>query len=711
MASKTIKTILSLQDKNFSSGMSKASKGIGGFSNRLKHSGNQVKRFKKNTVRSFKSVVKSAAGLAVAYVGIRATAQGINESVEAAKAQLSVEKKLETVLKQRTNATDEQIKSIHDLAAAQQELAVVGDEIQMAGAQQVATFVKETESVETLLPAMNNLIAQQKGVNSTQKDAINIANMVGKVMNGQTGALTRVGISLSESQKQMIKHGDEQERAATLAQIITDNVGDMNKSLAELDEGKIKNMTNRWGDYKEEIGKKILPLQAEFAGWFATKIPGIQKTMLRTIDKITKGIDNFKDVGINAYNRVRGIIDRNIMTIRKAKDQFEKFGVSAVNTAIDVKNWFLDAFSNIRESIESNRPTIDGVIKVLLDLKEKAITVKDGMKEAFENAKPTINWLKDDGIPGVIDKLAFVIDKSTDLYNFVDENFPTIAKIVGNIGVAYGTWKLVGVIKTTAQLTKATYSLITAQAISKAETITIMALMAKDTIVQGINTGATYARVGAIMTYNSVAGIATMVTSGLSSAVTFLTTSALGPLALGIAGAIAVGVLLYKNWDTIKAKAFELWDGVKAAFEPLGEFFTTMFTSTEEGFKSFVNFFIDGINTVVEGMNKIKVNVPDWVPKIGGESWGVNIPKIPNFALGTRYFQGGLARINEGGRGEVVSLPNGSQVIPADKSERIIEKRLGNTNYFTININGVEMTIQKILNELIPQLKLALDNI
>jgi hypothetical protein len=107
------------------------------------------------------------------------------KSIGAANDQLQVEKKLETVLKKRTNATTEQIQDIKDLTAAQQEAGVIGDEVQLAGAQQIATFVNTTESVETLIPAMNNLIAQQKGVNATQSDAINIANMVGKALRGR----------------------------------------------------------------------------------------------------------------------------------------------------------------------------------------------------------------------------------------------------------------------------------------------------------------------------------------------------------------------------------------------------------------------------------------------------------------------------------------------------------------------------------------------
>lgn len=61
-----------------------------------------------------------------------------------------------------------------------------------------------------------------------------------------------------------------------------------------------------------------------------------------------------------------------------------------------------------------------------------------------------------------------------------------------------------------------------------------------------------------------IAGVGSLI-SILGSVVGFLG----GPLTIAIAAIIAVGVLLYKNWDTIKEKATELWNGVKSTFESI----------------------------------------------------------------------------------------------------------------------------------------------
>ena len=46
---------------------------------------------------------------------------------------------------------------------------------------------------------------------------------------------------------------------------------------------------------------------------------------------------------------------------------------------------------------------------------------------------------------------------------------------------------------------------------------------------------------------------------------------AMGPIGIAIAAAIAIGILLYKNWDTIKEKATELWNHLKEKFEAIKE--------------------------------------------------------------------------------------------------------------------------------------------
>lgn len=234
---------------------------------------------------SFKDLTKDAEGLKKAMAGVitegqqlkgnvinfAALATGIDaaqrsfgqlqgamqELADAYAVQETAERKLETVMRQRMGASEDDIQSIKDLASAQQEIGVIGDEVQLSGAQQIATFLKERDSLAALMPAMNNLLAQQKGLTATTGDAVQIGNLMGKAMMGQVDALKRVGITFTEAEGNVMKYGTEQERAAMLAQIITNNVGEMNAELANTESGKQQQLVNTLGDMKEELGALV----------------------------------------------------------------------------------------------------------------------------------------------------------------------------------------------------------------------------------------------------------------------------------------------------------------------------------------------------------------------------------------------------------------------------------------------------------------------
>lgn len=66
--------------------------------------------------------------------------------------------------------------------------------------------------------------------------------------------MRRVGITFTAAQEQVLKYGNESQRAAMLAEVITDNVGHMNAELAKTDAGKAQQMANAIGDIKEVVG-------------------------------------------------------------------------------------------------------------------------------------------------------------------------------------------------------------------------------------------------------------------------------------------------------------------------------------------------------------------------------------------------------------------------------------------------------------------------
>lgn len=205
---------------------------------------------------------------------------GIKKAMSAYEVQNAAETKLTEIYKTRMGATEDAAQATMKLASALQQEGVIGDEVTLSGAQQLATFAKMPDTVNSLLPALDNLLAQQKGVNASAEDATGIANLFGKALMGQTGALTRVGITFDEAQEKILKTGTEEERAAVLAEVVTQNVGHMNKTLAETPSGKIQQMKNAYGDLWEVLGGALAPTLQQIAEFISARVlPGIQSVL------------------------------------------------------------------------------------------------------------------------------------------------------------------------------------------------------------------------------------------------------------------------------------------------------------------------------------------------------------------------------------------------------------------------------------------------
>lgn len=583
---KAINTILNLKDR-FSSPLKKTTDNTKKFTKQAKLATSQIKRMSNTAVGSFKSMAKGAIGLGAAYMGFSSAKNFLADSVTGAKAQIEAETKLSAVLKNTKGMTDKHIEGLKKYASAQQNIGVIGDEVTISGMQQLGTFQLQASTIEKLTPGMLDLLAQTKGLNATQQDATQIGNLFGKVMNGQVGALSRVGINFTKAQEKVLKFGTEEEKAATLAEVLKMNVGGVNDAMAKTDQGKIQQMTNSWGDYKEEVGKKVLPIMANVANWFFSKIPKIQTKTLALIDTIVKVSNSIRKNMVPVLN----FVSNNLLP--------------------KVRAGWLKMQGPIKEISEKILPVLNSTI-----LKTKNI---------------------------ILDSIKVMID----MFNYIKTNWSTIKPFIIGLSLAWGTYK--------------TYLIAT-------QTATL--LLAAKTKILAVAQGA----LNAVMNANPIGLIIT---------------------AIGLL--IGAGILLYQNWDTIKAKAFELWGSFKTTFSQVPAFFNGVFESAKSSFRSFINFFVNGLNRVIDGMNGLKFNAPDWLPIIGGKKFSMNIPRVPAYASGTSYSKGGLAQIHEKG-GELRQLSSGETIIPADKSKKIINNNNNTDSPIIIQIYGNVYGVDDLVN-------------
>jgi phage-related minor tail protein len=134
-----------------------------------------------------------------------------------------------------------------------------------------------------------------------------------------------------------------------------------------------------------------------------------------------------------------------------------------------------------------------------------------------------------------------------------------------------------------------------------------------------------------------------------------------------IAAVIAIGVLLFRNWDTVKEKATETWTSVREAFTSAWKGMKNVARSVGNFIIGYYNAIIGGveraINAVAGAINGLpSINIPNWVPIFGGNKYSiptvpqVSFPKIPALAEGGIVRQATLALIGEGGPEAVIPL-------------------------------------------------------
>lgn len=228
-------------------------------------------------------------------------------------------------------------------------------------------------------------------------------------------------------------------------------------------------------------------------------------------------------------------------------------------------------------------------------------------------------------------------------------------------------------------------------------------------------------------------GTATVAQTGLNTA---MAANPIGAVILAIEALIAVGVLLYKNWDTIKAGAQSLWNKFKDVSIRIGNAFSGAFNKIKNAAKtalewvgdklSWLNDKIESIpilGSLYKGAKGVLGDAIEWVDNAttgnrSGTSTGttqtktsskttttagpvktttsttttipkptpsslLSLPSLGN-ATGTPYWRGGYTRVNERG-GEIMNLPSGTQIIPHDVSVKAAGGRSVTVN---VNIQG-----------------------
>lgn len=404
----------------------------------------------------------------------------------------------------------------------------------------------------------------------------------------------------------------------------------------------------------------------------------------------------------------------------------------------------------ITDNADQIKQRIQGLLDELQPWFDKLKKLVDGLWDGLNTAYDTV-------AKPVFDAFTTALSAVVDWLTKSQENFDIA---VGSVAAFFAAWEVIklgefiinagGVVSMLSGLaagfaanTAAVVAHAGALLADKLETAAIVALYAKDFVVNlalgtaalvkqaaqfAINTAAkiadTAAQVAmtaATVAWNAVCAIATTVTGALGAAIAFLT-SPIGLVVAAITALIAAGVLLYKNWDEIKAFAATIWGaikdtvsqlieavqekissvmqairtGVETALNAVKEKWESIWNGLKEttvkvfegiwggikgvinkilgGVESMANGVVRGINRLTSALSSINFDIPDWVPGIGGNSFGIDIPSIPDVSL-PRLAQGGFVKANTPRLAMIGDNRNyGEIVAPEDKMMELLNK-------------------------------------
>lgn len=319
---------------------------------------------------------------------------------------------------------------------------------------------------------------------------------------------------------------------------------------------------------------------------------------------------------------------------------------------------------------------------------------------------PYVNDALDDlsanALPKAEKTLGFIIPKVAKLLGFMLEHSSALINIGLGITAVVGISKTFKAVSTAYKGATAAVKLLrAAQLKTKTATIALTAQTRAHTFAMRASAAASKAAAVASKAFR--AGLA-------------FVTSPIGIAILAITALIAAGVWLYKNWDTVKAKAAQLgakisgiwtkintavttaiaaissrfpalgavlsglwksvqdvWGNIKAIFSNIIGFIDNVFSGNWSAAwgnvvsifgnvfgelaniaKAPINAVISVINMVLSKINEMKISIPDWVPVVGGKTLGFNIPQIPMLATGGIATAPTLAMVGEGGEPEAV---------------------------------------------------------
>lgn len=521
-------------------------------------------------------------------------------------------------------------------------------------------------ALDQIAKTMGEIATDPRVVNAFNRMAEKIAYALGQV----TGSIATIGLGIGVFLAESIANGfgRQKERITRTLVALFDNIGNIAEAVGNIAQA----FSSAFYDVITSTGavrigsaivstllsltSTIVEVGSKLAG---SLFKGFEKVVVTSAPKISSMLQSLLDIVAPIFETIESVVDKFGDGLSRVYDEHVAPAIDSIanafNGLIDIiqilweNSWqpFAEFLSGVfGVSIEGISDLLGGGLLATLGL------LADAIKLVADGFTVFSDWCKENKEP----ILALITAWQT-------INFLSWAEQAGGLAGAFEllSGKVSFIVSGIKNLGLALKALTFDKLVSFGETIYLNALYAKDFVV---NSGKTIAQLGktalelgksalawtahtakmglataAEFAHSVAAGVATAATWAFNAALAVLTSPITLVIAV-IAALIAIGVLLYQNWDTVVEFAKTAWQGlcdfISGICQAIGEFFSGLWTKLQEIFEPIGQWFGEKFQQGWDAIVNIFTPIGSWF----GQRWAYVTSALANIgAWFTDMFQ------------------------------------------------------------------------
>ncbi|WP_081541537.1 phage tail protein [Streptococcus pneumoniae] len=513
-------------------------------------------------------------------------------------------------------------------------------------------------ALDQIAKTMGEIATDPRVVNAFNRMAEKIAYALGQV----TGSITTIGLGIGVFLAESIANGlgRQKERIIRALVALFDNVGNLSEAVGNI----AQDFSSAFYDVITSTGavrigsaivstllsltSTIVEVGSKLAG---SLFKGFEKVVVTSAPKISSVFQSLLDTVAPVFESIERSVNKFGDGLSRVYDEHV---VPAINSIANAFNGLIDIIQILWEgswkpfaeflsntfgiSIETVADLLGGIILEALKL------LADTIKLVTDGFTAFSDWCKEN--KEIISTIASVIGTLATVWQGI--KFLSWAEQAGGLAGAFEllSSKVSFIVSGIKNLGLALKALTFDKLVSFGETIYLNALYAKDFVV---NSGKTIAQLGktalelgksalawtahtakmglataAEFAHSVAAGVATAATWAFNAALAVLT-SPITWIIAAIAALIAIGVLLYQNWDTVVEFAKTAWQGlcdfISGICQAIGEFFSGLWTKLQEIFEPIGQWFGEKFQQAWDAIVNIFSGIGEWFSGVFQGAW------------------------------------------------------------------------------------------